>query len=52
MLSKLYKNSKVVLKNNNITTTLISVTELSQASIQTPNEQLKDCATRVIKMRW
>ena len=39
MLSKLYKNSKAVLKNNNITTALISVTELSQASIQTPNEQ-------------
>lgn len=39
MLSKLYKNSKAVLKNNNITTVLISVTELSQASIQTPNEQ-------------
>ena len=33
MLNKLYKNSKSAIKNNNIITTLISVTELSSASI-------------------
>ena len=39
MLSKLYKNSKVVLKNNNIITALISITELSKIKLVIPNEQ-------------
>ena len=52
MLSKLYKNSKSAIKNNNIITTLISVTELSSASIQTPNEQriiIPDKITEIVK---
>ena len=52
MLSKLYKNSKSAIKNNNIITTLISVPELSSASIQTPNEQriiIPDKITDIVK---
>lgn len=52
MLSKLYKNSKSAIKNNNIITTLISVTELSSAPIQTPNEQriiIPDKITEIVK---
>ena len=39
LLSKLYINKQNILKNNNIITALISITELSKIKLVIPNEQ-------------